>query len=119
MSKITISIERDVALGIGKPYRPYTQTKETGGRRGMAPRQSKDEHGMQILTSDTRDGFTTGQISDVDESVVETGVDTGNTENLLAVTGVGAELDVFLGSNFLSFGGLQRLISTGGMDTMT
>jgi hypothetical protein len=28
-------------------------------------------------------------------------------------------LDVFLGSNFLSFGGLQRLISTGGMDTMT
>ena len=42
-------------------------------------------------TSDTRDGLLAGEIGDMDESVVERGVDVGNTENELALADLGAE----------------------------
>lgn len=37
-------------------------------------------------TSNSGDGLSTGQIGDVDESIVEGSVDTGNTENLGTVS---------------------------------
>lgn len=52
----------------------------------MQPTTSHLEH-----TSDTGDGFTTGQISNVDEGVVEGGEDVSNTKDELTLTDLGAQ----------------------------
>ena len=57
-------------------------------------------------TSDTRDSLLAGQIGDVDEGVVEGGIDVGNTENELALSDLGAERDGFLNGNLGLLGGL-------------
>lgn len=46
-------------------------------------------------TSDTRDGFTTGQIGDMDEGIVERGEDTGNTKDKLTLTSLKTKSNVF------------------------
>ena len=57
-------------------------------------------------TSDTGDGFPTRQISDMDEGIVERGIDVGNTENELSLSDLRSERDsgFFLGD--LLLGGL-------------
>lgn len=50
---------------------------------------------------DTCDGFTTGQIGDMDERVVETGVDVSDAEYVLAIAHLWAEGDLDL--LFLNF----------------
>jgi hypothetical protein len=53
--------------------------------------------GLDLHTSgDTRDGFATGEIGNVDEGIVEGGEDVSNAKNLLVTTDLGAEGDVFL-----------------------
>ena len=42
-------------------------------------------------TSDTGDGLLAGEIGDMDESVVERGVDVSDTENELALSNLGPE----------------------------
>ena len=44
-------------------------------------------------TSDTGDGLLAGEISDMDEGVVERGVDVSDTENELALSNLGPERD--------------------------
>lgn len=44
-------------------------------------------------TSDTRDGLLARQIRDMDEGVVERGVDVGNPEDQLSLRNLGAERD--------------------------
>jgi hypothetical protein len=46
-------------------------------------------------TSDTRDGFTTGKIGDVNKGIVERSKDVGNTENEFTFTNLGAKSDLF------------------------
>lgn len=61
-----------------------------------------------MRTSDTGDGLLAGEISDMDEGVVEGGVDVGNTEDELALVDLGAERDgVFGGGDLGLLGGLQ------------
>ena len=53
--------------------------------------------GLDLHTSgDTGDGFTTGQIGDVNKGIVERGKDVGNTKDLLVTADLGTEGDVFL-----------------------
>jgi hypothetical protein len=54
-------------------------------------------------TSDTRDSFTTREISNVNESIVERSKDVSNTENELTFTNLRTESDLFnnLGGNLL------------------
>ena len=63
-----------------------------GGVRGSLITIGLDLH----ASGDTGDGFTTSQIGDVNEGIVERGKDVGNTENLLITTDLGTEGDVFL-----------------------
>ena len=44
-------------------------------------------------TSDTGDGLLAGEIGDMDEGVVERGVDVSDTENELALSNLGPERD--------------------------
>lgn len=55
------------------------------------------------LTSNTRDSFTTGKISNVNEGIVERSKDVSNTENELTFTNLGTESDLLndLGGNLL------------------
>lgn len=48
-------------------------------------------------TGNTGDGLAATEIGDMDERVVERGEDTGNAEDQLTLTGIGAEGDVLLG----------------------
>lgn len=59
-------------------------------------------------TSDAVNGFATSKIGNVDESVVERGIDVGNTEDFLALSDLGTERD----GDFLLWGflGLRRLV---------
>jgi hypothetical protein len=50
-------------------------------------------HRTRLCTSDTGDGLLAGEISDMDEGVVEGGVDVGNTKDKLALADLGAERD--------------------------
>ena len=65
-----------------------------------------------VCTGDTGDGLLAREIGDVDERVVERGVDVGNTEDELALADLGAKRDGgFLGSGLGLLGGL-RVTST-------
>ena len=57
-------------------------------------------------TSDTGDGLLARQIGDMDEGVVEGGVDVSDTEDELALSNLGTERD---GGFFLGLGLLGRL----------
>ncbi|ANB13654.1 hypothetical protein AWJ20_1953 [Sugiyamaella lignohabitans] len=46
-------------------------------------------------TGNTRDGFTTGQIGNVDEGIIERCKDTSNSEDKLSLTGLETKGDVF------------------------
>jgi hypothetical protein len=46
-------------------------------------------------TSNTRDGFTTREIGNVNEGIVERSKDVGNTENEFTFTDLGAKSDLF------------------------
>lgn len=48
-------------------------------------------------TSDSGNGLTAGEISDVDESIVEGCKDSGNAENELSLSGLGTEGNVVCG----------------------
>jgi len=53
--------------------------------------------GLHLHASgDTGDGLTAGQIRNVDEGVVEAGVDVGHSEDDLAVANLGSQLDLDL-----------------------
>jgi len=55
-------------------------------------------------TSDTGDGFFSGQVSDVHEGVVEAGVNVGDAEDVVAGADLRAQLNVlFLFFNLTSF----------------
>lgn len=59
-------------------------------------------HGYE-RTGHTRDGFLAGEIGDMDEGVVEGGVDTSNTKDELTLSNLRAE------GNGLGLGGLGLL----------
>ena len=59
-----------------------------------------------VRTSDTGDGLLARKIGDMDEGVVEGGVDVGNTENELAFADLGAERDGFGSGSLGLLGGL-------------
>lgn len=60
-----------------------------------------DEHTKYLNehTGNTSDGFLSGQIGNMDKSVIEAGVDVRNTENELALSNLGTKRDscLFLG----------------------
>lgn len=74
-------------------------------RENEGEREAGEESGGTTSTSDADDGFLAREISDVDESVVERGVDVGNAEDHLA----GA--DVLGTEGLLLLGSLDRLLS--------
>lgn len=61
-----------------------------GGVGGVLVSVSLDLH----TAGDSRDGLSAGQIGDVDESIVEGCKDSGNAENELSLSGLGAEGNV-------------------------
>jgi hypothetical protein len=60
------------------PIKVRIQTRSTAKRRW-------------VDTSNTRDSFLAGQIGNVDERVVEGSVNVGDTEDVLAISNLGAE----------------------------
>lgn len=65
---------------------------------------------MVERTGHTGDGLLAGQIGDVNEGVVERGVDVGNAKDELSLSNLGTESDdLFLG-NLDLLGGLETYI---------
>ena len=62
-------------------------------------------------TSHTGDGFLAREIGDMDESVVERGIDVGNAEYQLSLRDLGTEGDCGVLGGSLSFWRLQRILS--------
>jgi hypothetical protein len=61
------------------------------------------------LTSDTSNGFTACQISDVNKGIVESGVNVRNGKDIFAGSNIlGAESGFLLGSSFLLLAALKK-----------